>query len=121
MPPRSRKGYSQAKGLLHSYESAVPAVATLVHKGIAVSSHYVAQCATEHQIIEIHTSKKGRAKTFICNVYSPPKERRPDFAAIIEYALGHLRGKDKFVLLGDFNAPHTHWGYRRDTPKAEAW
>lgn len=97
-----------------------PRVATLVHTGIAVSAHYAPQCTTEHQIIEIHTTKKGRAKTFICNIYSPPKERRPEFADILEYALGHLEVKDKFILLGDFNAPHTNWGYRRDTPKGRS-
>lgn len=70
-----------------------PRVATLVHKNIAASEHYYPQCSTEHQLIELHTTKRSKTKTFIGNVYSPPKERQTAFPEMLEWALGHLEKK----------------------------
>lgn len=46
-----------------------------------------------------------------------PKSDRLRFP---RYLNGHLdiwKKKDRFTLAGDFNAPHTNWGYRTNTKK----
>lgn len=96
-----------------------PRIATLVSKGIASTVRYLPNAQTQHHIVELFPTKRGRAKTQIINIYSPPKERGTDFAPIITHAMGNMERKDRLVLVGDFNAPHTNWGYRRDTPKGK--
>lgn len=56
-------------------------------------------------------------RTFIVNVYSPPKEKRTDFASLLARAVSLLHSQDCLVLLGDSNAPHTSWGHTRGTTK----
>lgn len=54
-------------------------VATLVRKNIATSIHEPLEGSTHHQIIEIHTKKRGKPKFFIVNIYSPPQRKRHRF------------------------------------------
>lgn len=101
------------------YNPDYPRLATLVSKGIASNVSYSPNSQTQHHIVELFPTKRGRAKTVVTNIYSPPKERGTDFAPIITHALASMERKDRLVLVGDFNAPHTNWGYRRDTPKGK--
>lgn len=94
-----------------------PKVATMVLKDIATSIDYLATSSINHQIVTILPQKHSKARTIITNVYSPPKEKRADFEALIRYVKAHSSTQDRLLLLGDFNAPHTSWGYRTDTPK----
>lgn len=49
----------------------------------------------------------------ITNIYSPPKHQLQDMSShLLPVGSPHTH-----VLLGDFNAPHTSWGYIRDTKK----
>lgn len=49
----------------------------------------------------------------ITNVYSPPKHQLQD----IDQYLQPQNSKQTHILLGDFNAPHTAWGYHKDSKK----
>ncbi|KAH6935627.1 hypothetical protein HPB50_007090 [Hyalomma asiaticum] len=59
---------------------------------------------------------EGRVN-LILNVYSPPKGKGTDFESLLAGAVSLLCSQGRLVFLGDFNAPHTSWGYRRDTAK----
>ncbi|KAH7940753.1 hypothetical protein HPB49_005152 [Dermacentor silvarum] len=89
----------------------------MVLKDIATSIDYLATSSINHQIVTILPQKHIKARTIITNVYSPPKEKRADFEALIRYVKAHSSTQDRLLLLGDFNAAHTSWGYRTDTPK----
>ncbi|KAH7974641.1 hypothetical protein HPB49_017662 [Dermacentor silvarum] len=45
------------------------------------------------------------------------KKKRGDFEALIRYVKGHCGTYDRLLLPGDFNASHTSWTCRTDTPK----
>ncbi|KAH7954536.1 hypothetical protein HPB49_019530 [Dermacentor silvarum] len=89
----------------------------MVLKDIATSIDYLATSSINHQIVTILPQKHSKARTITTNVYSPPKEKRADVEALIRYVKAHSSTQDRLLLLGDFNAPHTSWGYRTDTPK----
>ncbi|KAH7945889.1 hypothetical protein HPB49_016869 [Dermacentor silvarum] len=89
----------------------------MVLKDIATSIDHLATSSINHQIVTILPQKHSKARTIITNVYSPPKEKRADFEALIRYVKAHSSTQDRLLLLGDFNATHTSWGYRTDTPK----
>ncbi|KAH7943512.1 hypothetical protein HPB52_009168 [Rhipicephalus sanguineus] len=60
---------------------------------------------------------RGRPKNIVANVYSSPRERKADFTPIISHAMNSATRGDRVILLGDFNAWHTEWGYKRDSAK----
>lgn len=107
----------KVRGYYTIFNPDYPRVATLVARDVATSTHYAQNCAMQHQIIKIHANKRGRATTIIVNIYSPPKEKGGDFENILAETISSLERKDRLVFLGDFNAPHTTWGYKRDTTK----
>lgn len=57
----------------------------------------------------------GKEHLYVTNVYSPPKD---DLSAI-GTCLHPLNSKRKHILMGDFNAPHTAWGYSKNTKKGQ--
>lgn len=94
-----------------------PRVATLVSKSITAKVTYYEKTQMNHQIIGILPQKRGKQRTIIVNVYSPPKSRKEDFTELLAEAINVTSKKDQLVVLGDFNAPNTSWGYVRDSPK----
>lgn len=94
-----------------------PKIATLVRKDIAVSVSYMSQTNIQHQILTIWPCKRSKSKTIIINIYSPPRERSANFKDLFWHAKSLARNQDKILILGDFNSPHTDWGYPRDSPK----
>lgn len=94
-----------------------PNVATLVRKEFAATLATVPHEDTPHHIITIWPAKKGRPKQIICNVYSPPQDRKAEFGHIFQYLNTTLEPRDRLIITGDFNAWHTRWGYTKDRPK----
>ncbi|KAH7963820.1 hypothetical protein HPB52_023143 [Rhipicephalus sanguineus] len=60
---------------------------------------------------------RGHPKNIVANVYSSPRERKADFTPIISHAVNSATRGDRVILLGNFNAWHTEWGYKRDSAK----
>lgn len=90
-------------------------VATLVRKDLATTLRVLPGEEISHLIITIWPVKKGRPKQVICNVYSPPRDKKADFASLFRHLQGMLEHRDRLFITGDFNAKHNTWGY----PKAD--
>ncbi|KAG0439854.1 hypothetical protein HPB47_016503 [Ixodes persulcatus] len=94
-----------------------PTVATLVRRNLpairrdtGVSAPYAA-----HVLVELIPDRKHRThSTFILNVSSPRNTHK--FGKLLRKTLELARGK-ALVIVGDFNAHHPEWGYKRDTIK----
>lgn len=94
-------------------------IAALTRADIAVSVDYILNCGVQHQMLTIWPCRRGKPKTVIANVYSPPRDRHAKFDMLVTAALSKVKRNDRALILGDFNAPHTDWGYDRDTPKGQ--
>ncbi|KAM7299368.1 hypothetical protein ISCGN_019934, partial [Ixodes scapularis] len=57
--------------------------------------------------------KKQDAPLHILNIYCSPRLKNVTFAALFSRAL-KAAGRDSLVIVGDFNAPSTLWGYVRE-------
>lgn len=69
----------------------------------------------EHQLVEILPNKQRRCSIFLLNVYSA--EKRSQRFALLFAKAATLAGCSPLIIAGDFNAPHTAWGYRLDSRK----
>lgn len=91
-------------------------VAFLINRSITTISHCLAVQDIDHLLIEL-VPQHARAKSlFILNVYSSPKCLQGNFQRLFTLAK-RIANKCPLLVVGDFNAPHTAWGYPRDTPK----
>lgn len=55
----------------------------------------------------------------IVNIYSPPRDRLADFEDVVSAAMRLASRRDRVLVLGDFNAQHSEWGYAADSPKGK--
>lgn len=94
-----------------------PKVATLVRKEFAATLATVPHEDTPHHIVTLWPAKKGRPKQVICNLYSPPHDRKAEFGHNFQHLNTTLEPRDRLIITGDFNAWHTTWGYAKDRPK----
>ncbi|KAH8032532.1 hypothetical protein HPB51_025985 [Rhipicephalus microplus] len=117
MPARSWEPSRQIAGILHIIRSKIPRVAALVSNFMTVALDHYDQTDINHQIIDVFPQKRGKVRTKILNIYSPPKNRNDDFGPLLNEAVRAVGTRDQLVVVGDFNAPSTAWGYVRDSPK----
>ncbi|KAL1433379.1 hypothetical protein MTO96_012585 [Rhipicephalus appendiculatus] len=103
----------------HPSSEAHPYVATLVHRNLTAVLHQldVSDCA--HLLLEILPRRRTEASLFVLNVYSPPKAPSAPLLLVLRKALS-CAGHNAVVILGDFNAPHTSWGYPQNTRKGHS-
>lgn len=94
-----------------------PKIATLVRKELAATCITAPNEETQHLIVTLWPAKKGRPRQVICNIYSPPQDRKAEFSNIFHYLNNKLQPRDRLIITGDFNAWHTTWGYSADRPK----
>ncbi|KAL1478962.1 hypothetical protein MTO96_015954 [Rhipicephalus appendiculatus] len=80
----------------------------------------MAQCGCEHTLVEIHAREIGSSgNLLIMSVYCRPSQRQYEFDRIVSQAKG-LAGSRPLLILGDFNAPHTTWGYKFQPKRGKA-
>ncbi|KAH7942068.1 hypothetical protein HPB49_020155 [Dermacentor silvarum] len=94
-------------------------IAMLTRADIAVSVDYVPNCSIQHQVLTVWPCKRGKPKTIIANVYSPFRDRKAKFDVLVMATLRKVKRNHRVIILGDLNAPHSDWGYDRDTPKGQ--
>ncbi|XP_077553383.1 uncharacterized protein LOC144168228 [Haemaphysalis longicornis] len=92
-----------------------------VRKGLTYIEHELSlNSAIEHTAVEIVTGrKKAKASLYIINIYRNPKQYQQRFRTLLHRA-DHLAQEEAILLCGDFNAPHTAWGYPKTTAKGHS-
>lgn len=92
-------------------------ITTLVKRNIPVIQHTTGIQGADHVLLElVTTTGKHKGSLFIINVYSSPRKSHR-FSKILR-KVATLAGSHSTLLVhGDFNAPHTAWGYGRCTAK----
>ncbi|KAH6947458.1 hypothetical protein HPB50_019051 [Hyalomma asiaticum] len=131
VPRQTHKPYDRAQ--LPGYVTCGPSyectgrnirVCTLVKRGIAFIEHELEvddESDVDHIFIEILPSRGKRVTgLFVLNVYSTPSKRglRHTFDALFREAMAKAASAP-LLICGDFNAPHTQWGYGADSPKGK--
>lgn len=96
-------------------------IATLVSKKCSFQEHrmQLGRSRVEALLVEIIPNSWLKQSVYILNVYSPPSQQRQTFHSILAKASSLARGSP-LIVAGDFNAPHTVWGYTRQTTKGIA-
>lgn len=95
-------------------------VVTLVKRGITVIEHedIDKRSNAEYVCTELLPGKNMRRGLLILNVYSSPRRYDERFYGLIGKAVKMATDAGiPLVVAGDFNAPHSTWGYVRDSPK----
>ncbi|KAH7938468.1 hypothetical protein HPB49_023867 [Dermacentor silvarum] len=93
-------------------------LAILIRKDIAANIvHSTEQSLTVRVFPTKIDKRKAHPQLFITNIYSPPKQKVDFFKEV-----ANLRPTKYFdhLIAGDFNAPHTSWGYTKNSPKGSA-
>ncbi|KAH7981810.1 hypothetical protein HPB52_001165 [Rhipicephalus sanguineus] len=94
--------------------------AVLVRSNVAATQHVTAQGGCEYTLVEIHAREIGSSgNLFVMSVYCRPSQRQYEFDRIVSQAKG-LAGSRPLLILGDFNAPHTTWGYKFQSKRGKA-
>lgn len=70
----------------------------------------------DHAFVELLPSHQKHPILYILNIYSPPSGQLPGINSLIKQATRQAKG-NQLAIVGDFNAPHTAWGYARNTRK----
>lgn len=93
-------------------------VTTLVKRNIPAIQHHTGVDTVEHVLLELLSDRKrGGGSLFILNVYSSPSKHH-NFAQLFRKTLD-IAKKQTLLIVGDFNSPHSAWGYKKDTKKAD--
>ncbi|KAM7284255.1 hypothetical protein ISCGN_001352 [Ixodes scapularis] len=104
---------------LSGYKVLVPRickrVAVLAANHVNARMHELSDESIDHVLIEIIPVKRHWPSFFILNLYSPPRNRHEDFSKLFARALKLAR--NQLLIVGDFNAPHSAWGYTRSMAK----
>ncbi|KAH9382287.1 hypothetical protein HPB48_000889 [Haemaphysalis longicornis] len=94
--------------------------AVLVRSNVAATQHLTAQKGCEHTLVEIHTRTTGSGgNLFVMSAYCRPSRRDLNFDETVGQAK-QLAGNRPLLVLGDFNAPHTTWGYKFQSKRRKA-
>ncbi|KAH7984239.1 hypothetical protein HPB52_018384 [Rhipicephalus sanguineus] len=83
---------------------------------VTAQEHKIEGTTIEHTIVEVIPERKSQQSLYVTNVYSPPRDQLTDFDHFIRELRKRTRGH-RLVVVGDFNAPHTAWGYAITTKK----
>ncbi|KAH7953687.1 hypothetical protein HPB49_011218 [Dermacentor silvarum] len=92
----------------------------LIRSNVAATQHVTAQGGCEHTLVKIHAREIGSSgNLFVMSSYCRSSQRQYEFDRIVSQAKG-LAGTRPLLILGDFNAPHTTWGYKFQSKRGKA-
>lgn len=92
------------------------ATAVLVHRNVPAERVQFDSIEIPHDLVVLYPQQRGEAKLYILNIYSTPRSVGHKFGALFSLAKQEA-GPHALLITGDFNAPHTAWGYRHCTRK----
>lgn len=92
-------------------------------RNITVIQHEVGCTQIDYVLTEIIPQRRKERSLLVINVYSSPKLRKGcGFRELFAKAQALAQGKQRLVIVGDFNAPHQAWGYHHSQIKGrELW
>lgn len=93
-----------------------PKTAVLIQRNIPAHRTQFDSVEIPHDLITVLPIKRGGCKLFILNVYSCPRAQNHRFNLLFSLARREA-GPNALIVVGDFNAPHTAWGYSKCTKK----
>lgn len=93
-------------------------IATHIAQQYSYVTHELKQGSSkiEATLVDIIPNNKLNDHIFILNVYSSPSHKRQGFTKLITKA-SSIATEHPFIVAGDFNAPHTAWGYTKTSKK----
>ncbi|XP_077553457.1 uncharacterized protein LOC144168324 [Haemaphysalis longicornis] len=96
-------------------------VCTFIKKGITSLEHTLAHTANvEHLTVELVVGRGIKKEhVYVTNAYAKPRHAQQRYGTIVG-KLKRLAEDHTTLLCGDFNAPHTEWGYGHDTAKRKS-
>lgn len=93
-----------------------PRTAILVHRNYTAIEHPLGVDELDGHVVELLPRTRQGRSLFILNVYSPPKNPAGPLIAGLRKTLD-ISGRQPLVVVGDFNANHTSWGYKKNCRK----
>lgn len=93
-----------------------PYTARLVQRNIPAERQQFDSIDIPHDFVVLYPPKRAAFRLYILNVYSSPREHGHSFTQLFALA-SRAAQQHPLVVLGDFNAPHTAWGYSQSTRK----
>ncbi|KAH9381257.1 hypothetical protein HPB48_003238 [Haemaphysalis longicornis] len=95
-------------GFVTYVDSTERGTAALVRNAVAATQHLTTHRGCEHTLIEIHSVQK----VFVPNLYCRPAKKGPRPGGDNSGCYTDKAGYRPLLVLGNFNAAHTTWGYK---------
>ncbi|KAG0434571.1 hypothetical protein HPB47_019010 [Ixodes persulcatus] len=104
---------TQVKLYVQSYQGKENGkTAVLVHRNIPASRHQFDSIDIPHDLVTVYLPKRGGTKVCILNVCSSPNNQGRTHRFNQLFSLARIEaGPHALLIVGDFNATHTSWGY----------
>lgn len=93
-----------------------PKTAVLIQRNIPAERLEFESINIPHDFVVLYPTKRSATRVYILNVYSNPKAHSHNFNLLFSLAKKESQ-KHMLLIVGDFNAPHTAWGYSHCTKK----
>lgn len=90
--------------------------AVLVHRNIPAEHTQFDSIPFPHDLVSLLPTKRDAERLYILNLYSSPKATGHTFNLLFSLVKQTI-GPHALIIVGDFNAPHTAWGYPHCTRK----
>lgn len=93
-----------------------PKTAVLVQRNVPAQRSQFDSVDIPHDLVVLFPPKRDALRIFILNIYSSPKDTGHKFNQLFSLAKQAAQ-HHMLIIAGDFNAPHTAWGYSHCTKK----
>lgn len=88
-------------------------------KSTLTAQQHTAPTQLDYTFVEVLPRRKQQTSLFVLNIYSPPDHALPGIDQLVRNIRQRTKGH-KLIIMGDFNAHHTTWGYIRSNKKGTA-
>lgn len=107
----------QLRGYQTYTEDSKARTAILIQANQTAQTHSL-PTSLDYTLVELIPPRKTRGSLFILNIYSPPSAPLGEIDFLFKTVKQRTKGH-ALVIVGDFNAHHTTWGYPRDNKKGQ--
>lgn len=91
--------------------------ATLVQASQTAQAHTL-PTSLDYTFVELIPNKKTQTSIYILNLYSSPSSSLGEIDRLFKTVKQRTKGH-ALIVVGDFNAHHTTWGYQRNNKKGQ--